>query len=267
MNDILFAGKHFLTYNVHRHKHATWELVYCTGASGRFVFDDMELPYQEGDVVVIPPDVPHENLSESGFTNIHLNIGDATLTFTAPTVIRDDVNHSILHLFSDVYYLFCGDPERNTALLPAYGTLIVRHMTLSRTSGKRNRISEEIEKCIVQNYANADFALDEVLHSQPYCYDYLCKLFRKEVGTTPHKYLINIRLQAAANMLCSLHNSAGIAEVAQLCGFRNPLYFSRLFKNRYGVSPKEYHRHTMEDTLLRSQDSDSQKILLNDEDA
>lgn len=260
MNDILFAGKHFLTYNVSRHKHANWELVYCTAACGRFVFDEMELPYQEGDVVVIPPNVPHENRSESGFTNIHLNIADATLPFTAPTVIRDDVNHSILHLFSDAYYLFCGDREKGTSLLPAYGNLIVRYMTVSRISHPRNRAAEEIEQCIVQNYANADFALDDVLHSQPYCYDYLCKLFRKEVGVTPHKYLTNTRLQAAANMLCS-HHSTGVSEIAHLCGFRNPLYFSRLFKNRYGVSPKDYYHQAMENAGLRTDDSDSQKII------
>ncbi|MBR2055296.1 MAG: AraC family ligand binding domain-containing protein, partial [Clostridia bacterium] len=64
MNDIIFAGKHFLTFNVSRHKHESWELVYCTKDAGKFIFDDrMELPYAAGDIVVIPPEVPHENTS------------------------------------------------------------------------------------------------------------------------------------------------------------------------------------------------------------
>jgi len=262
MNNIIFAGKHFLTYNVSRHQHNSWELVYCTGSSGTFIFNDLRLPYEEGDVVVIPPDVPHENVSEGGFTNIHLNIGDATLAFERPVVIHDDSNRSILHLFSDAYYLFSGDPERRMALLPAYGNLIVRCMTTYRQAHPKNRMVKQIEQSIVQNYGNANYELDEVLRTLPYCYDHLCKVFRKEMGITPHKYLTNLRLQAAADMLCSAYNNGNITEAAHLCGFRNPLYFSRLFKKKYGVSPKEYYQLKLGEEQRHSTDSDSQKIIL-----
>ena len=87
MNDIVFAGRHLLIRNVARHKHRTWELIYCTGASGKLVFSGMELPYGVGDVAVIPPDTPHENVSGEGLTNIHLNIDHASLAFRQPVVV------------------------------------------------------------------------------------------------------------------------------------------------------------------------------------
>lgn len=261
MNDIVFAGKHFLTYSVSRHKHDSWELVYCTRDSGTFVFDGLRLPYSVGDIVVIPPDVPHENVSENGFTNIHLNIINAALPFRQPVIIRDDANHSILHLFSDAYYHFSGSHEKRMLLLPAYGSLIVKSMAANQSAHPKNRVAEEIERNIVQNYANANYELDAFLHTMPYCYDHLCKIFRKELGMTPHKYLTNLRLQAAAELLCSAHNSGNITEVALLCGFKNPLYFSRLFKKKYEVSPKEYHRLKLTEKQ-QSADSDSQKIIL-----
>ncbi len=243
MNDIIFAGKHFLTYTVSRHQHKNWELVYCTSDEGRFLFDGEELPYCEGDIVVIPPDTPHENVSDAGFTNIHLHVDDATLAFRAPTLIRDDANQSILHLFSDAYYVYCGYPEHKDVLLSAYGSLIVRYMTAYQAAEHpQNRIVESIEQSIVQNYANANYELDEVLRSMPYSYDYLCKLFRKEVGMTPNRYLANIRMQTATEMLSSGHNDGNITDIAHLCGFRDPLYFSRMFKKKYNVSPKEYYR-------------------------
>ena len=263
MNDIIFAGKHVLTYNVSRHKHKNWELIYCTGDSGKFVFSDLELPYTEGDIVIIPPEIPHENVSSAGFTNIHLNIDQATLAFRQPTVVRDDGNHSLLHLFSDSYYLFCGDPERRAALLSSYGNLIVRHISLNRAAHPKNRVVEEIEQSIVQNYANPNYELDAVLSSMPYCYDYLCRLFRQEVCTTPHKYLTNLRLQVAADMLLSGYTEGGIAEIAHMCGFRDPLYFSRLFKKRYEVSPSVYCRQKLQEQS-GNEDSDSQKISLTD---
>ena len=262
VNNIIFAGKHFLTYSVNRHQHDTWELIYCTGETGKFVFADLELPYSEGDVVVIPPNVPHENVSDHGFTNVHLNIGDATLAFRRPVVIRDDGNQSLLHLFSDAYYLFRGDPERRAALLSAYGDLIVRMLITYGEKHPKNRVAEMIEQSIRQNYANANYELDEVLHTMPYCYDHLCKVFRKEMGTTPHKYLTNLRLQAAADTLCSGYNNGNITEVAHMCGFHNPLYLSRLFKKKYGVSPREYYHLKMEEEAHASTDSDSQKITV-----
>lgn len=260
MNNIIFAGKHFITYTVNRHQHSSWELIYCTGEMGRMVFDGLELPYGVGDIVVIPPGVPHENVSESGFTNIHLNIDDATLAFKKPVLIRDDANHTILHLFSDAYYLFRGDAEKREALLSSYGNLIVRCMATYRDTHPKNKVAEQIEQSILQNYANANYELDEVLHTMPYCYDHLCKVFRKEMGITPHKYLTNLRLQAAADMLCSGYNDGSITEVAHACGFRNPLYFSRMFKKKYLVSPKEYHQQKVGREQLT--DSDSQKIIL-----
>lgn len=262
MNDIIFAGKHFLTFSVTRHKHESWELVYCTRDSGKFVFDDLELPYTVGDVVVIPPETPHENISESGFTNVYLNINNAALAFSRPTIIQDDGNHSILHLFNDAYYYFTGDPERRTQLLPAYGNLIVKFMGANQSTHPKNKVAGEIERKIVQNFANAHFELDAFLHTMPYCYDHLCKLFRKEVGMTPHKYLTNLRLQNAADMLCAAHENGNISEVALLSGFKNPLYFSRMFKKKYDVSPKEYYRMKMDEKNRQQPDSDSQKIIL-----
>ncbi len=266
MNDIVFAGKHFLTYNVSRHKHESWELVYCTRDQGTFVFDDVRLPYTTGDIVVIPPDMPHENVSETGFTNIHLNVVNAALAFQKPMIIRDDANHSLLHLFLDSYYHFSSNQDSKALLLPAYGSLIIKSLIANQSSHPKNRVAEEIERGIVQNYANAHFELDAFLHTMPYCYDHLCKLFRRELGMTPHKYLTNLRLQAAAELLCSQHYSGNISEVALQCGFKNPLYFSRLFKKKYEVSPKEYYRLKTEEGEI-APTSDSQKIILPDADA
>lgn len=262
MNEIIHAGRHFLTYNVSRHKHANWELVYCTEKCGKFIFDDMEIPYETGDIVVIPPDTPHRNVSENGFTNIHLNIDEATLPFRQPILIQDDGNRTILHLFADAYYLFRGDLKHKKELLSSYASLIVRFMVTNQSAHQKNRIAEQIEQHIVQNYADANYKLDNFLHSLPYCSDYLSRVFRKETGTTPHKYLTNLRLQSAAAMLRSDYSTSSITEVAHLCGFRNPLYFSRLFKKKYGLSPKEY---AQQPEPLR--EKGSQKIILPEQDA
>ena len=80
----------------------------------------------------------------------------------------------------------------------------------------------------------------------PYGYAAQCGLkerrfrdhFKKIYGTTPTVYLTDIRLSAAANLLSD--GGLGISDIAEMCGFSDVYYFSRLFKNHFGMSPAKY---------------------------
>ena len=49
-----------------------------------------------------------------------------------------------------------------------------------------------------------------------------------------------------------------ISEIAHLCGFREPLYLSRVFRKKYGMSPSQYQRSSQQDDNVP--DSESIKI-------
>ena len=55
MNEIVYVSMHKLTTNVTRHMHTTWELIYYTSGEGVMIFDDITIPYKEGDIIVVPP--------------------------------------------------------------------------------------------------------------------------------------------------------------------------------------------------------------------
>ena len=267
MNDIVYMGKHSLTFNVPRHEHNSWELIYCTNEGGKLIFDGFELPYVKGDIVVIPPNTPHSNTSVRGFTNIHANLADTTLSFKHPVLLRDDSNDSILNALSGAYFQYYENADQREAILSAYGSLIAAYIISYQKTSTLSKVVQDIENDIIRNYSDPNYALDDYLHSLPYSYDYLRKLFQKELGMTPHKFLNDKRLQTAANMLCSEYNDGNISEISHLCGYREPLYFSRMFKKKYGVSPSYYYsmkRQTPDDV---PQDSDSQKIMLDNSDA
>ena len=262
MNKIVYVGKHLLTLSVARHAHGTWEFVYCTSGCGEFLFDDFTLHYKEGEIVVIPPYVPHSNWSRDGFTNLHVNMADINLPFKIPTVIPDDSNHFILDTINAAYFHFSGDKDARRLLLPVYGDLLFGYMMAYQTANPLSKVVEEIESTIIKNYQDCNFELDKYLQSLPFSYDYLRKLFKKELGVTPHKYLSDKRLQTAADMLnCGFSDSYNIAEISQLCGFREPLYFSRIFKSKYGVAPSHYLEE-QKSISPEDLDSDSMKIKL-----
>lgn len=257
MNNIIYAGKHALTMTVSRHAHANLELIYCLSGDGQLIFDRQTLDYHQGDIAIIPPMMPHSNISKEGFTNIHLNLADSTLTNKEPIIIPSDENGYLLNAFSAAFFFYSGDPVQRAALLPAYGNLIATFIASHHPSGEKNEIVGRIQHNIIHNFSDCNYDLGKYLHSLPFSYDYLIKLFKKELGVTPHKYLTDKRLRAAADWL-TISQGNNISEIAHICGFKEPLYFSRLFKKKYGVSPSFYTPENQED---HTTDSDSMKIM------
>ena len=240
MNQIIYAGKHLLTFSVNRHAHDSWELIYCTDGGGRLIFDDRTLSYEKDDVIIIPPGAPHVNESDRGFTNIHINMLEPTLSAKVPTRMHADSNGYLLAAFSAAFFYF-SDPASNASVLSAYGDLICCHLRASESAPARSKVVEQIENAIISNYPDCNFELDEFLRTFPFSEDYLRKLFKRETGVTPHRFLSDKRLEIAASCLSSTHTDGqNITEIAHLCGFREPLYFSRMFKKKYGISPSGY---------------------------
>lgn len=62
--------------------------------------------------------------------------------------------------------------------------------------------------------------------------------FKRYTGYSPKQYLTNLRLQNAKELLNN--HSLSVSEVANLVGYDNQLYFSRIFRKYIGLSPREY---------------------------
>ncbi len=62
--------------------------------------------------------------------------------------------------------------------------------------------------------------------------------FREVAGRSPTVYVLERRLQRAADLLRH-EPELGVAEVAARCGFADPNYFSRQFRARMGCAPRD----------------------------
>lgn len=67
---------------------------------------------------------------------------------------------------------------------------------------------------------------------------YVGKLFKDQCGTTVTEYINVVRLAHARQLL--LQTDDTIAEIMDRCGYSNQSYFFRLFKGKFGSTPKEY---------------------------
>lgn len=243
---ITYVGKHSLTMTVSRHSHTNWELIYCTEGNGILKFDgrdpeneSREMPYGVNDILVIPPAIPHENHSESGFCNYHIHMNVPFLSNGTPFTVSAADNIQILHAFSAAFYYYSLSNGEGEAMLNALGNVISTYLSMKQQSESRSETVLEIEREIIQHYTDLDFDLGRYLKKLPFSEDYLTKLFKREMGTTPSKYLTDLRLRSAMDWL-KISGDSSIAEIAGMCGFRDPLYFSRVFRKKYGAPASSY---------------------------
>lgn len=65
-------------------------------------------------------------------------------------------------------------------------------------------------------------------------------LFERYTGMTPNHYLTNFRMKRSRELLRAQHYT--VAQVAELVGYHDSFYFSRVFKKYNGVSPSDYRK-------------------------
>ncbi len=68
---------------------------------------------------------------------------------------------------------------------------------------------------------------------------YFRKIFQANFTTTPQSYILGKRLSHAKTIIDS-GDFGSISEIAASVGYTDPLYFSRAFKKKYGLSPLQY---------------------------
>lgn len=67
---------------------------------------------------------------------------------------------------------------------------------------------------------------------------HLCRLFARSTGHSPVQTLTLLKLQSSRPLL--MRTNLSIKEIAERCGFENPLYFSRCFSKTYSCSSSSY---------------------------
>lgn len=107
-------------------------------------------------------------------------------------------------------------------------------------SGIQRDTVSYVKRYIGENY-DKNLSLDvlgEIAHLHP---GYLSKIFKETTDINLSNYIADIRMQKAAELL--ERTDLRIHEVMEQVGYQKSQYFSKLFKDKYGMTPKEYRRN------------------------
>lgn len=106
-------------------------------------------------------------------------------------------------------------------------------------------IPEEIEMAVSyfnENY-NTKISVAQYAESLHISTNWFIRNFKQHMKISPAQYLLSLRMVNAQSLLENTDYSVGeIAEIAEIVGYDNQLYFSRVFKKEYGISPAQYRK-------------------------
>ncbi len=99
-------------------------------------------------------------------------------------------------------------------------------------------IIEDTKKYIALNYANEELSLKDIAKHVNVSSSHFSTMFSRETGQSPIRYLTEYRMDKAKELL-ALSNMRS-AEVSAAVGYKDPHYFSYLFKKTQNCSPTQY---------------------------
>ena len=238
----IISGKSYLSYIFPEHKHTTWEIIANISGKGYMSYCGKKIPFDDKTIVCIPPNVEHAKISDEGFVDLWIWADDIpSLNLTEPTIVNDDGEKSLFSLINMLYTIQCrrdsGSKLVTEMLFETICQMILYHLN-KKSYDKR---VDAIINVIIQNFQKIDFSIDSCLDKSGYSADYMRRLFRKDTGKSPNEYLTEMRLRTAKSLLSSRKfSNYSITEISSMVGYKDISYFSRIFKEKTGMTPLEY---------------------------
>jgi two-component system response regulator YesN len=101
----------------------------------------------------------------------------------------------------------------------------------------RSQLTEAV-RYIDQHFTDPGLSLNEVAKEVDMSPSYLSAMFSRENKTTLVEYITIKRMEQARKLLFTTNEKA--SAIAEQVGYKDPHYFSYIFKKTYGLTPKEY---------------------------
>jgi two-component system response regulator YesN len=120
--------------------------------------------------------------------------------------------------------------------IAAHVELVQAAITQKRERKTKNGVAQ-IQSYIQEHYTR-ELTIAEIASSVYLTTTYICLLFKQETGMTINEYIIEIRIAKAKEMLGDFRNK--LYDICFAVGYKDPAYFSKLFKKQTGFSPTEF---------------------------
>jgi ABC-type sugar transport system substrate-binding protein/DNA-binding response OmpR family regulator len=119
-----------------------------------------------------------------------------------------------------------------------YTNNIYRVEPESKFGNQEQSFITKMNDIITKNVEDPKFSVEDLADKLGVSRVQLYRKVKAIIGINISDHINNVKLEKAAELLKS--NNMNISEIAYALGFSSPNYFSTAFKNKFGISPKEY---------------------------
>ena len=244
------------------------EFVFFSYGEGRMIIEGQIFKCSPGSMIIIPPDVVHCTIADtqierwclhfdwetaknvpalpyeysdslSSFISSKCNLTPEWVPYPLPLARMAPDYETLLKLVKELFA--CGDESLEDKIRRKGILLQILSLCFAKSSDKKIFMSPLLLKAkeyIDINFRNPELNVSKVARQSSVTVNHICRLFRKELATSPLEYINSLRLKHAVELLNG--TSLNVAQIAFRTGFMDPNYFSRLFKKKNGVSPSNF---------------------------
>ena len=232
-----------------------WQIIYIAAGEGHFILNGQEVVVPAGNMVLYQPKQQQKYFyygkDRTQVWFVHFTgrqVKSILKHYEIPldgyilhTGISREYEDCFRKMRDELIKCSWGYEEMLTYLFRELMLLIHRRMTeaMPQVSGF---IQEEIERAkdYFEEHYNEEISIEQYAASRSMSPSWFNRSFRGAVGTSPMKYILDIRIRNAQVLLETTDYS--IANIAAVIGYDNPMYFSRMFRKAKGMSPAKYRK-------------------------
>ena len=238
------------TYRIRRDKSHCMCLEYVISGKGKVILDGREYEAKTGDIYLLP--AGHDHLyfadKQDPWEKIWFNARGSL-----PEALFQEYNPGNLVVFENAggrQYVekiheigknndYSADAKHRKAALVLHELL---QYLYGEFYGKKIYISEEVGRMkeYIEEHISQNISLKELGDLVYLSESQVVRLFKRDLGITPHEYSLNLKTAHAKKLL--RNTRLMVREIAEYLGFCDEHYFSYIFKKKIGKTPLEYRR-------------------------
>ena len=230
-------------------------LVFCTKGSGIVMFAGEQIPVSREQFFIIPKgetfkfySVINEN---SKLFVAHFNGKNSALLEKEFSVVRNlipSVNNRVAKremLFDEIFNnLSKGFHDENLEYVNfCFGHLLATFIYANKTSDDLADESNPVIRHAIDymnKNLNLKLSLNQISKEAGYSPTYFTTLFKKETNYSPLSYFSHLKIVKACEFLD--YTRIKVKEISFTLGYTDPYYFTKDFKKKMGMSPRQYRK-------------------------
>ena len=235
------------------HYHSLYEIYFMLEGNCTYFIDNKVYNVQPGDIVIIPEGVIHHTrYDDISHCRVLINCAEKYIPSSLQTGMLSGSHLYRNPLITDEAKKIFGKIEKEYKLKDSLSDEVISchthslfYLLMRNADGclkvdDGNKVIEQAVAYIRENFAS-DISLSSLAKKFSVSPEHFSRMFKKETGLGFSKYLNSLRLQHAEQLLKS-DRGQNITKIAEECGFEDSNYFSKKFKEMYGIAPKKVQK-------------------------